>query len=245
MDDFTLYTEFTDALDAAEDFSLQGELGLGDDHSGILLMLSMAERDYALFAFGYGNTAFTDYGKDYLSGYFLDNFKDNGWYNGFEDYQRVCGEMLDEARNNKPVDTYYGEPSKVYDEGTSDAYVGGSYDSYDDGSYDSYDDGSYETEDHGFSFPTEWVLGTIVCILLGLLVGLSVRLILHRKMKSVFTSYQAEAYVADGGIQLSVSTDDYTYTAQTRSYSPRNSDNDGAGGTTIRSSGGSGKSGKF
>ncbi len=89
---------------AAEQLYLGNELGEGSDRSGILLMLSMAERDWALFAFGYGNTAFTDYGKQYLSGQFLDDFRDDTWYDGLQDYQQVCGEMLESAKSGAPVD---------------------------------------------------------------------------------------------------------------------------------------------
>ncbi|MDL2248608.1 TPM domain-containing protein, partial [Tyzzerella sp. OttesenSCG-928-J15] len=40
--------------------------GRGAQRSCLMLFLSMAERDYALIAYGYGNTAFTDHGKDVM-----------------------------------------------------------------------------------------------------------------------------------------------------------------------------------
>lgn len=104
LDDFTSYTDAYDGESAAEELYLENELGEGNGQSGILLMLSMEERDWALFAFGYGNTAFTDYGKGYLSDHFLDDFKNNHWYDGFEDYQRLCDEMLETSLAGKPVD---------------------------------------------------------------------------------------------------------------------------------------------
>lgn len=104
VDDFTTDMDAKDIETAAEDLYLSNDLGKNNDQSGILLLMSMADRDWALFAFGYGNTAFTDYGKNYLSGNFLDEFKDNDWYGGFKDYQRVCGEMLDSARKGSPID---------------------------------------------------------------------------------------------------------------------------------------------
>lgn len=102
--DFTSCTDAYDGESAAEELYLENNLGEGSDQSGILLMLSMEERDWALFAFGFGNTAFTDYGKIYLSDNFLDDFKNNNWMDGFEDYQKVCGEMLDTAMDGKPID---------------------------------------------------------------------------------------------------------------------------------------------
>ena len=91
--------------DAAENFFLMNDLGFGSDDNGVLLMLSMADRDYALIAHGKtGNAAFTDYGKDVLSDAFLDDFGDNDWYSGFADYASYSGTFLDSYRQGTPVD---------------------------------------------------------------------------------------------------------------------------------------------
>ena len=72
--------------------------------SGVLLLLSMAERDYSLIAYGYGNTAFTDYGKDSVADAFLDDFADDDWAEGCEDYLDACARLLAMARDGKPYD---------------------------------------------------------------------------------------------------------------------------------------------
>ncbi len=104
VQDITTWMDAPDMETAAEQLYLTREMGEGDAHNGILLLMSMEDRDWALFAFGYGNTAFTDYGKSYLSGEFLDDFGKDVWYNGFRDYQKVCGEMLDNSLAGEPVD---------------------------------------------------------------------------------------------------------------------------------------------
>ena len=90
--------------DVAKSIYLEYDLGWGEEKSGVLLMLSMYDRDYTLIAYGYGNTAFTDYGKDYLSEQFLDNFSEDDWAGGCEDYLATCGNMLKMARAGKPLD---------------------------------------------------------------------------------------------------------------------------------------------
>ena len=90
---------------AAEKYYTNHNCGLGDDADGILLMLSMAERDYALIAHGeLGNRAFTDYGKELLSEEFLDDFRYDAWFDGFEDYLSVSDTFLSAAVAGKPVD---------------------------------------------------------------------------------------------------------------------------------------------
>ena len=77
LDDFTRYTYDSSVDEAAKSLYTDYALGYGPQKSGVLLLLSMAERDYALIAYGYGNTAFTDYGKDRLADVFLDDFGDD------------------------------------------------------------------------------------------------------------------------------------------------------------------------
>ena len=96
---------FTSIEDCAEVFYTDMELGLGAERTGILLILSMAERDYDLCAYGsYGHYAFTDYGKTTVSDAFLDNFKRNDWYGGFFDYIARADEVLALAADGQPVD---------------------------------------------------------------------------------------------------------------------------------------------
>ncbi len=95
----------SDVRSAAEQYFLNHGCGIGSDANGVLLMLSMEERDYALIAHGsIGNRAFTDYGKDVLSEEFLDDFRYDDWFAGFEDYLTVSGDFLHIAEEGPPVD---------------------------------------------------------------------------------------------------------------------------------------------
>ncbi len=81
------------------------QLGFGEEKDGVMLIMSMAQREYDLAAYGaFGNYAFTDYGKDYLSRSFLDNFRRDDWYGGFQDYLESTDQMLVSARAGEPVD---------------------------------------------------------------------------------------------------------------------------------------------
>lgn len=96
---------FYNIEDCAEDFFNANGLGVGEEHTGILLLLSMAERDYDIDAHGsFAHYAFTDYGKTTISDEFLDDFRENDWYGGFADYLARCGTMLRLAQDGEPVD---------------------------------------------------------------------------------------------------------------------------------------------
>lgn len=79
-------------------------LGEGQQRNGIILLLSMAERDYALFRYGeQAAYAFNDYGMEKLEAVFLDNLGNDDWNGGFEDYVRECDRYLEKAAAGKPV----------------------------------------------------------------------------------------------------------------------------------------------
>ena len=92
-------------VDYAMDFYEEHDFGYGVEKSGALLLLSMSGRDYAFIAYGYGNTAFTDYGKDVLiDNYVLPELKNNNYHAAFIKYLDKAAEYLSMARNGEPFD---------------------------------------------------------------------------------------------------------------------------------------------
>ena len=80
------------------------DLGYGEDRNGLILLLSMAERDYDLWGYGpFAVYAFTDYGLDGLEESFLPYFRQNDWYGGFSAYLRGAEDLLDRADRGEPA----------------------------------------------------------------------------------------------------------------------------------------------
>lgn len=78
--------------------------GIGTGRDGIMLLLSMDDRDWAMFVYGENaEYTFNSYGQEQLEEAFLDNFADNDWYGGFSDYIEACGEYLAKAEEGRPV----------------------------------------------------------------------------------------------------------------------------------------------
>lgn len=110
VDDYTDYVRGSIA-DFSEAIYNSYNLGMGEARNGIVLSMSMDERDYDLCAYGdFAHYAFTDYGKDKLAETFLDNFRNNDWYGGFNDYIGNSTRLLEMAKQGEPLDTI------VYDE---------------------------------------------------------------------------------------------------------------------------------
>ncbi len=79
-------------------------MGEGENRDGIMLLFSMKNRDWAMFCYGEKcEYAFNEYGQEKLEEVFLDDFQDNDWYDGFEDYIEECEIYLQKAADGDPV----------------------------------------------------------------------------------------------------------------------------------------------
>ena len=108
VDDFTEYGS-GDVYEVTYGIYHEYELGMGADRDGLLLLLSMDTREFALFVYGDGaEYAFDAYGQEMLEGEFLPRFKDNDWYGGFEAYVKTCGSYLASAAAGEPVREGHG-----------------------------------------------------------------------------------------------------------------------------------------
>ena len=105
LDDYTYYGEGSVYDVAAQIFNnADNGFGVGSDRSGILLLLSMDERDWAMFVHGgSAQYAFDDYGQAALEDSFLPAFGENDWYDGFFGYLDACDEYLTLASAGAPV----------------------------------------------------------------------------------------------------------------------------------------------
>lgn len=80
------------------------DLGWGENRDGLILLMSMSERDYDLWGYGpQAQYAFTDYGLDSLEDAFLSRFKNNDWYGGFQVYLNGAARLLSAAAAGEPV----------------------------------------------------------------------------------------------------------------------------------------------
>ena len=222
LDDFTDYDNTNDVYEAAKAIYREYSLGWGAEKSGVLLLLSMAERDYSLIAYGYGNTAFTDYGKDQLAKRFLDNFGEDDWYGGFADDIAACGRYLEANANGAPIDV---EPSDETEE-------------------------EYEPLSFGDKLFFAALMAFRFGLPLGLIVAFIVCAIYKRHLKSVRRATEAARYTVSGGAEITAREDRFTHTTEVRTPIKTESDDHDSGpsfsgGTTVNSGGFSHSGGKF
>ena len=108
VDDYTVIAD--DVYEATYQIYHELELGSGEDRDGIIVLLSMDNRKYAMFVYGeYAEYAFDTYGQDELEGRFLGFFGYDDWYGGITHYLDACDEFLTKADAGDPVRLSYWE----------------------------------------------------------------------------------------------------------------------------------------
>ena len=212
------------AQEYADDFYDENGIGGGDSKGGILLMISSAERQWAISTAGYGIYTFTDDDLEYISDNFLPYLSDGDWFGACTSFISDCGPCLVAAEeNNKPYDP--------------------------DGFDNDYND-NYEPIAAGGYFSIAWLGMALIVGLIAAFIGMSV---MKSGMKSVSMRESASDYLRAGSFRPGRQQDLFLYRTVTMTARPRDNDNDGGGhhggfSSTHVSGGGTthgGRSGSF
>ncbi len=214
-----------DVYEAAKGIFQYYDLGWGAEKNGVILLLSMGERDYAFAGHGDLGETVCNYESSWLiEDKFLDNFRNNDWYGGFEDFLDACDTQLTTLENGGDVS-----------EG-ADIITGP-----DGQDYHSYNNPYQSTE-------RSLTPRLLVVIFVPLVVALIVCLIFKGQMKTAKLATRADAYLVPHSMNLRIRDDVFTHRTETRTLieSDSGSRGGGGGGSSFHSGGGfSGRSGKF
>lgn len=91
--------------DYADDFYDYNGYGFGENKDGILLLVSMEDRDWWISTTGYGITALTDAGIEYISEKFLSDLSDGDYAQAFTTYAELCDQFITQAKTGELYDT--------------------------------------------------------------------------------------------------------------------------------------------
>ncbi|MDD6022375.1 MAG: TPM domain-containing protein [Oscillospiraceae bacterium] len=92
-------------MDYADDFYDYNGYGFGENKDGVLLLISMEDRDWWMSTTGYGITAVTDAGIEYISEKFLSDLSEGDYEAAFTTYAELCDDFFTQAKTGEPYDT--------------------------------------------------------------------------------------------------------------------------------------------
>ncbi len=99
------------ATEYADDYFDYNGYGIGSDHSGVLLLLSMEYRDWALSTCGESIDALSDYDQERIMDGVLDYFGDDEYYDGFCLYLEELDRYFEAYETGETVE----DPIDLYD----------------------------------------------------------------------------------------------------------------------------------
>lgn len=96
----------------ANDFYDSVGYGFGDRRDGILLLVSMDEREWYMLTSGFGVTAVSDAGREYISEIFLNDLSMGDYAAAFTRFAELCDDFITQAKNGEPydIDNFPKEP---------------------------------------------------------------------------------------------------------------------------------------
>lgn len=88
----------------ADDWYDYNGYGISENRDGLLLLISMENRDWWVSTCGFGITAVTDAGREYISEKFLPHLSDGNYYDAFMIFADLCDDFVTQAKTGEPYD---------------------------------------------------------------------------------------------------------------------------------------------
>ena len=94
-----------EATPYADDYFDYNGYGYGEENDGILLLVAMEERKWAISTSGYGIEVFTDAGQEYMVDKFKPYLSDGEYDEAFTCFADLCDDFLRQAAEGEPYDS--------------------------------------------------------------------------------------------------------------------------------------------
>lgn len=211
----------------ADDYYDDNGYGIGSNYSGVLLLLSMEYRDWAISTCGDAIYAVTDYSVQNLFSQISGYLSKDQYYLAFCAYLDALASLLESYVNDRPVD---GPPSGYEGPGT---YIPGTQE----------DIIYYEPSRDSLFYISRVGIGLAI----GLVTALIVLLLMRSQMNTTKSQRGAGSYLLPGTYHVNVQRDIFLY-SQLRKVRKSENTSTGGGSSVHRSSSGrshGGGHGKF
>ncbi len=104
--DIVIVTVYSTGIKSPESFSYDyfdyNGFGYGENADGVLLLVSMAERDWYISTSGYGQTAINDDGLKYISDKVVPYLSDGDYSTAFDVFAELCEDFVIQANTAEP-----------------------------------------------------------------------------------------------------------------------------------------------
>lgn len=201
---------YKSAQDYADDYYDEMGYGSGSDYSGVLLLISMEDRQWWISTCGDGIYAITDYGVQALFSEMKPYLSADRFYEAFAAYLDVLPQYFEAFSDGDPIDSNTG----IYN-----------------GS-DSYSPGKVEEKSLFEYFFVSLLIGVVVAVIAILIMGYS--------MNSKRAQHGAGDYLKHGSFRIKIHRDMFLYSSVSKTPRPKDSGSGTHRSSSGRSHGGGG-----
>lgn len=99
-------TNGKDIVDMADDIYDYDGYGMGPGDDGILFLLDMGNREWAISTYGFAIDAFTDVGQERLMDRVVPYLSSGNFNKAFNQFASLCDDYITEAKNGDPIGAY-------------------------------------------------------------------------------------------------------------------------------------------
>ncbi len=203
-------TDGQDVETFAYDYYDYNGYGQGEDNDGVLLLISMAERDYWIVTTGFCIEAITDYGLEKIQNDFLPSLSYGNYIDAFRTYAADCETLIAAARQGN-----------IYDYYVSDSDPDNGYGGYYNDAADYFDGESYLPQNY---HPFNVGANALLALAIGFVLALITVSAMKSKLTTVRRKYEASNYVVPGSLALRQSDDRFLYSTVAQTPIPQHTD---------------------
>lgn len=205
-------TDGTDITVFSDDYYDYNGFGFGANDDGIMLVIDMGNREFAITTHGTAIDIFSDYNLSQLENEFIPDLSNGKYLNAFIAFYEKCERIF----------IAYEDYQENYDGG----YV---YYPDDDGYVDYYDDyNDYEPKSvFAEIFSVQWI---IISVIIGVIIAFIYTSSLKSQLKTVKGKASASDYIVPGSMHLTQQRDVFMYRNVKKSPKPKSNSSSGRSG---------------
>ena len=203
----------------ADDYYDYNGFGYGENDDGIMLVIDMEYREFAITTHGTAIDIFTDYNLTQLENAFVPYLSQGSYTSAFIAYYEKCEAVFMDY--NTYLNDYGGE-GNVYIPSDDD------YD-YDYGYDYGYGNDYYQPAETNF-FSVKWL---VISVIIGIVIAIIYTNFLKSQLKTVKSKSSASDYVIPGSFNVTGQRDVYLYSNVTKTPKPKSNSSGSRGGSSF------------
>lgn len=210
-------TDGKDITSFADDYYDYEGFGYGINDDGLILVVDMGYREFAISTYGTAIDIFTDYNLGLLEDAFVSYLSEGEYYNAFSAFITKCDGVFTDYKyyiENGQNDNFYNSDDEYYY--NDEFFISGN--------------NNVNSITSSDMFSVKWIITALV---IGIIIAFIYTSTLKSKLKTVHSKPSAKDYVVPGSLQITQQRDIFIHSSVKRVPKPKNNSSSRSGGSSF------------